>query len=349
MKKSFELFFHGASFPVPKRSLFDFFDQHPELMTATRYEVSSRVALPVFQLFVKALEAETKISVTEENVASLSLLAKEFCLEDLGTECADLISTLRPDSIVVLADRISRLEQQVASQEPRFIRELKDSILLHERQLEFIISRISDIDASLSVLRASLRPANASPPVSLPQPPDPAPRIVISLSNDKQLDGIISYLSRKYDKNVHDESIVTITASSVYQEGRLYAVRNLADLEPGCTTGFSSADQPGQWVCWDFHEMRVIPMRYSLQSRYACFPKTWIAESSLDGVNWKTMHRPSENDDLKGKLAVASYPVSCEDECRFIRVTQLGVNHDRNNILSLTAFEVFGILIPNRQ
>jgi hypothetical protein len=74
------------------------------------------------------------------------------------------------------------------------------------------------------------------------------------LTEAESIDGIISYITRKHGGNVHDKGIVTITSKSVFSN---YAVRNAADLTSNSL--FSSKNQPGLWVCWDFHEMRVCP------------------------------------------------------------------------------------------
>jgi hypothetical protein len=137
MAKLFTLDFHGASFPVPKGSLFDLFEHHPELVTKSSYEVQSSVPIDLFQAFVKALETGTKVPVTKENAYAISPLAKEFWLEDLLSECSALQTA--PEQITVLYQRITKLEYQIslASME-----ELRESIANHERRLESLDCRI---------------------------------------------------------------------------------------------------------------------------------------------------------------------------------------------------------------
>jgi hypothetical protein len=74
------------------------------------------------------------------------------------------------------------------------------------------------------------------------------------LKDPNSLDGIISYLTRKYSGNVHDEGIVTITSKSV-RSG--CPVRNLANL--ASQERFASMGCSNEWVCWDFGEMRLRP------------------------------------------------------------------------------------------
>jgi hypothetical protein len=94
----FVLSFQGTKFPLPKERLFPFFDHHPELMTATSYDVKSAVRREIFHVFVKALETNTKVPIMKENVASISLLAKEFCFEEMFLECSALMLNSAPES-----------------------------------------------------------------------------------------------------------------------------------------------------------------------------------------------------------------------------------------------------------
>jgi hypothetical protein len=84
------------------------------------------------------------------------------------------------------------------------------------------------------------------------------------LKEAKSVDGIISCLTRKYNRNVHDTGIVTITSKSVRGDDPRWGVRNVADLSDA--EPFWSKDEPAQWICWDFHEIRVRPTHYTIRS-----------------------------------------------------------------------------------
>jgi hypothetical protein len=49
----------GTQFTVTKRHLFNLFEHHPELVSASRYDVHSCAPLDIFQIFVNALETDT--------------------------------------------------------------------------------------------------------------------------------------------------------------------------------------------------------------------------------------------------------------------------------------------------
>jgi hypothetical protein len=181
-----------------------------------------------------------------------------------------------------------------------------------------------------------------------------APKIEIPKSLNKaefpikaprRLEGIISYLTKKHGGNVHEKGIVTITSKSVCDDPR-YALKNVADLTSGCS--FRSKDEPGQWVCWDFREMRVQPTHYTID---AGFLKSWVVEGSLDGKSWTEIDQQTNNQDFKD-WETASFAVSRPVECRFIRLTQTDENHDDDdsldndgrNELRLYDVEFFGTL-----
>jgi hypothetical protein len=146
--------------------------------------------------------------------------------------------------------------------------------------------------------------------------------------------GVISYLTWKHDGNVHDKGAVTITSKScVYG-----ALRNIVNCTPELY--LSLKNEPGQWVCWDFHAMRVIPTHYTIQTLAL---RSWVIEGSLDGVDWREIDRRIHSDSPQSWMA--SFPVSDSPQCRFVRLTRTGMNRSGNSNLLLYHFEIFGDLI----
>jgi hypothetical protein len=159
----------------------------------------------------------------------------------------------------------------------------------------------------------------------------------IPMRHAESLDGIIAYLTSKHNGNVHKKQIVTITSASQH----INTPAATADFH--WDYGFISADAPGQWVCWDFRGMRVRPAGYTIQSYWL---GSWVLEGSLDGESWTVLDRRTEDRDsfMISVDRVSSFPVSNGAECRFIRLTQTGMNRDGNLGLYLTAVEFFGTL-----
>jgi hypothetical protein len=188
-------------------------------------------------------------------------------------------------------------------------------------------------------------PMTTQPPPSAPQKPSPSvsskpqkspSRVEIPLKADKSLDGIISYLTKKHGGNVQEKGIVTITSKSVYDSD--YALKNAADFPSD--SRFFSKSEPGQWICWDFREMRVRPTHYTIKTQYL---KSWVVEGSLDGTSWTEIDRQTDNQDF-ADWNRASFAVLNQAEFRFIRLTQTDKTHRGQDYLSLGAVEFFGTL-----
>jgi hypothetical protein len=244
------------------------------------------------------------VPVTSDNVGSILPLAEELCLQDLISECSTLQMNLGPEPV-------AQLERQTA-----LIPELKEILANYGRQLEGIVSSLIKKCAELT-------------------------QKTCELQGPESLDGIIAHLTQKHSGNVHDTGIVTITSKSVRSNDPEVAPRNIADLT--AQSCFISKDEPGQWVCWDFHGIRVRLTHIALRREGL---KSWVIDSSLDGENWTEIDRQTNSQNSKGEENpyISSFAVSKSIECCFIRLGHTGENHYGGNILALWAFEVFGTL-----
>jgi hypothetical protein len=161
----------------------------------------------------------------------------------------------------------------------------------------------------------------------------------------KPVDGIIADLTRSAGGNAHDKGIVTIPTKSIISDDPQFASRNIADLTSD--TMFVSKDEPNQWICWNFHEARVCPNRYTIRGRSL---ESSILDRSDDGIDWTEIdrridHAPLVVPETGGEAFGAfSMPSPCS-YCHFLRPTQPDKNHNIENSLTLVAFEVFGNLV----
>jgi hypothetical protein len=338
----FELDLAGTKFPVPRKALFNFFDHHREFMDAKSYTVQSPVPLAVFGEFANFLATGVKLTVTPENFTPLSSLADEFHINDLRDECA----RIAPGAIVVLTERLSKLESQVSSSSAYATCLTDDQIGSQECQLENHDHRLARLEADFELLYSHVAGLDADrlplPPPAVELIPDVGP-LEFPLPNPKSCAGILSYLTRKYRGNVHTRGTVIITAKSVASPEN--AVENIADH--GSDTFFMSMIDLNQWFCLDFQEMRVHPSHYTMKGSM----KSWKVESSLDGEKWSEIDvRKNNNDKQAGGSSQMpgktdnSFSVSKATECRFIRVMLTDVNQLGRHFLGCTAFEVFGTL-----
>jgi hypothetical protein len=178
----------------------------------------------------------------------------------------------------------------------------------------------------------------AKPAVPAPTPQKLLGTVEIPMEETESKNGIISYLTKKHRGNVHKNGIVAITSKFV-DDDPMFAVSNVADLTS--SSGYFSRNEPDQWICWDFHKMRVRPTHYTLK---ACELKSWVVEGSVDGKRWTEIDRPTDNEDFSGGWNAGSFAVSNPTQCRFIRLTQTGKRHAGDDYLSLRAVEFFGTL-----
>ena len=171
----------------------------------------------------------------------------------------------------------------------------------------------------------------------------------------RPLEGIIAHLTREGGGNVYYKGIVSVTASSVYDNNRSrYNPKNVFDL--GTDSAYISKNEKDSWICCDFKDRRVIPTSYSMRSYFggpgACHLKSWLLEGSKDGTenSWKEIDRRDNNSDMNTKHVTRNFKISRvpSEGFRFIRLKQTGKNHYGDHCLSLTSFEIFGTLREKR-
>jgi hypothetical protein len=162
----------------------------------------------------------------------------------------------------------------------------------------------------------------------------------------KSLDGVVSYLTTKHGGNVHDKGVISVTSSAVYASG--YDLRNAVDLQ-NKSSMFCSKNEPKSWICYEMKTMEIILTHYSILSspfgpNLTHHPKSWYVEVSLDGQEWREVHRCGENSDLNGSNQIGTYEVNEWLRCRFVRLQRSGQSHYNDNYLQFSGFEIFGII-----
>jgi hypothetical protein len=161
------------------------------------------------------------------------------------------------------------------------------------------------------------------------------------------LDGIISHLTSKFRGNVYDRSVVTITANRAASDHSYYAAKNVADL--GTDSYFQSPNEANQSISFDFRNLTITPTHYSLRM-YSPEPnsyhlKNWVLEGSPDGNSWIELDRCENNNDLNSSYALKTFSVSRSDLVCVICLREIGPNHQNNNHMIFTSFEVFGSVV----
>jgi hypothetical protein len=181
-------------------------------------------------------------------------------------------------------------------------------------------------------------------------------------------DGIIAHLTRECGGNVHDRNVIDVTSGSfeketlganphsgAYDNNPRYAAKNTADLEThshffsACREKEDIPHTRNNWICYDFKERRIVPTHYTIRTYWNgpgnSHLKSWLVETSTDGENWREVAHEEDNKQLNSKWFTATFPVAGGEECRFIRLVNIGRNHWGSDSLNITAWEIFGNLI----
>jgi hypothetical protein len=152
-------------------------------------------------------------------------------------------------------------------------------------------------------------------------------------------DGLIRSLARRFGGNVQDLGIVEIRASSSPD-----SAKNVVDLKS--TLPWISNGEPNGWIQFGFGHRRIRIEQYTLSSGGQGPMKSWTLEGSADGVNWTELHS-KEGDSRFKKAQVATFPISKQMECQSLKLKQTGKNHQSNDVMELSVFDVFGTMIES--
>jgi hypothetical protein len=194
-------------------------------------------------------------------------------------------------------------------------------------------------------------------------------------------DGIIAYLTRICDGNVHDRHIVDVTCGSFEKETRgahshsgaygnraEYAAKNAAEMETDLC--FLSAYRKKQediphtrnnWIYYDFKDRRIVPTHYAIRTHGGTLVlpffrltigdspslhlKSWLVETSADGESWREVDHKEDNGQLNNSWFTGTFAVVDPGKCRFIRLVNIGRNHWGSDSLNISAWEIFGTIL----
>lgn len=165
---------------------------------------------------------------------------------------------------------------------------------------------------------------------------------IINTFDNDDYNGIISHLVQVGQGNPHKKKIMNVTSSTVYFDHHPQFCLDVFD-----DTYFASEDKPEQWILFEFKHNEIIPTYYLLRSQYDFINnlKSWMIEGSIDGIEWKLLDKRLEVDNLKEKNVIAKFKMQNSMRCKFIRLTQLGLNWNNNNFMIISGIEFFGKLI----
>lgn len=110
---------------------------------------------------------------------------------------------------------------------------------------------------------------------------------------------------------------------------------------------FESSNEPNSWICYDFQNLKVKPVSYSVRTYVNGnnHMQSWCVEGSNDKLNWSILdeHKKDKSLNSIGKEMNFKITQNYDDEYfRFLRLRQTGKATDGIDILNLSALEFFG-------
>jgi hypothetical protein len=168
----------------------------------------------------------------------------------------------------------------------------------------------------------------------------------VTRSPDSPWSGLICYLCKMIDGNVHEKGIVEITCSST-SRNQCWQIVNY-----DWNDYFYTTNSPNSWIQFDFKDRVVSLTDYALKSdghsRHHLLE--WQLAGSMDCNEWTVLDR-QKTQDLNGnfitKIFHCNGSSSNSQFYRYIRLTQTGKDSYGHDNLLLSNIEFFGSMIAS--
>jgi hypothetical protein len=260
----------------------DFFMNHPCLQS---YTVQTQVAPQTFEVFLRALEEDSDLHLTADNLPELSRLCEEFGVPKLKRVWDHFVQS--PPAVSSRDFHVENIESQFEDLKREFhllkdncrglraeVRQLTHSVgdLPVSRQIETLKTSVAQSLTRLETLRPELPHLNA---------------VFRQLQHGfERFEGWLPLKEAKsLDGSDHEKGIVIISSNSVLGGDSKDSAKYVADLTSD--SAFYSKDEPGEWICWDFREMRDRPTHSAM---WTWGVKSWVVEGSIDGWDVRCGH-----------------------------------------------------------
>ena len=145
-----------------------------------------------------------------------------------------------------------------------------------------------------------------------------------------EFEGIMRYLSKKTNGNIHDNGTIEITSNSLFNNN--YQPRNVVDYEND--NYYCSKNEENVFVLFDFKDKLIQLTNYSIRThsdgKNHGNLKNWIIEASKDGEKWEEIDRRSNDSSLNEPNSTSTFNVKKGNNkfYRFIRLRQTGYSWD---------------------
>jgi hypothetical protein len=161
-----------------------------------------------------------------------------------------------------------------------------------------------------------------------------------------RLAGIVHYLTNRHRKHVAESGEIAITASSNSPVGNSQP-QNAADIST--VNYFCAAPDQSSYLQYDFGDKRITLTGCAIRSRAdqgtnGAHLRGWQLLGSLDGQKWDSLTVQTHDIATNGRSAITSATFSESAPYRFVRLAATSANWAGNWVMSLSYFEVFGVL-----
>jgi hypothetical protein len=162
---------------------------------------------------------------------------------------------------------------------------------------------------------------------------------ICPFSGKPVFEGFISFLTTARGGNPIDQGLMSVTVSSQNSGD----AKNVAAF--GDNSYFYSQNQPNQWLCYDFKDLRPSVTHYVIRSNGSqgyYHLRSWVLEGSDDNSTWTELDHRENDTGMNDAYSVSWFEVRSVIECHFIRLRATGPMSSGHNYLFICGFEVFG-------
>lgn len=177
----------------------------------------------------------------------------------------------------------------------------------------------------------------------------------ISIQNDQiyydsiinnPFNGIINKLKNECKRNVFEK--VRLTSSDPYDKLDYRQLKNIVDLD-NKQNYFHSANIQNAFVSYEFNDIKVRPLYYSIRSRHD-FPKgnsnpmNWVIEGSNSGNEWTLLDSQNNVTTLDSPDLFHTFEMKYPSKqfFKYLRIRQTGKSSAGQHYLVISALEFFG-------
>lgn len=170
----------------------------------------------------------------------------------------------------------------------------------------------------------------------------------------KEFQGIMKYLTKETQGNIHDNETITITSNSISSNNQMFHPKNVVDYDSETYYCKENRNENAN-IVFDFKDKQVELESYSIKTYrnpqgYEHL-KSWVIEVSNDNYKWTAIDYHNDDGTLNGPGIIGTFVVKKQEYgfYRYIRLKQTGRSWcNYGNVFAIVALDFYGkITLPN--